>query len=354
MIIPLIMAGGIGSRFWPLSSKENPKQFLNLIDDDRNMIQLTLDRITNIVDYNQIFVATGKEYAADVKKYLPEIPSENISIEPMRRNTAACIGLASLYIEKKYPEAVMTILPADHVITNNQEFIETLNRAAEIAKAGPNMVTIGIEPSKPETGYGYINYSQQKLKSGFKVNEFTEKPDYKKAVQFLKSGNYLWNSGIFIWKVKTIRNMFKKYMPELDKTLERIKEVLGSPEANNLIKNEFKNLDSISIDYGILEKADNIYVVPGSFGWDDVGSWSSLDNLNQKDINGNIIKGNHIGVKSKDSIIYAQDKMIATVGIKDLIVVESDQAILVCNKNNDQDVKELRKIMADKELNKLL
>lgn len=255
----------------------------------------------------------------------------------MRRNIAACIGL--LYIEENIRGLVMTILPADHVIINNQEFIETLKKAAVIAKVGSNLVTIGIEASKPETGYGYINYSQQKLKSGFKINKFTEKPDYKRAVQVLKSGNYLWNSGIFIWKVKTIREKFKKYMPELDQALERIKKVLGSPEADKVIKNEFKKLDSISIDYGILERADNIYVVPGNFGWDDVGSWSLLDNLNKKDSNGNIIKGNHIGVKSKDSIIYAQDKMIATVGIKDLIVVESDQAVLVCNKDNDQDVK---------------
>jgi len=272
----------------------------------------------------------------------------------MRRNTAACIGLASLYIEEKYPEAVITILPADHVIINNQVFIETLKKAAEIAEAGPNLVTIGIEASKPETGYGYIKYSQQKLKRVFKVNKFTEKPNYKRAVQFLKSGNYLWNSGIFIWKVKTIREMFKKYMPELDQALESIKKVIGTAKETEVIEKEFKNLESISIDYGILEKADNIYVVPGSFGWDDVGSWSSLDNLNQKDSNGNIIKGNHIGIKSKDSIIYAQNKMIATVGIKDLIVVESDQVVLVCNKYNDQDVKELRKILAEKELNKLL
>jgi len=354
MITPLIMAGGIGSRFWPLSSNKKPKQFLNLIDDQRNMIQLTVDRIKEIADSEEIFIATSENYKEDVEKYLPEIPSENISIEPMRRNTAACIGLAALHIEEKYPEAIMLILPSDHLISNNDEFINTIQSAAEIAEAGDNLVTIGIEPTRPETGYGYINYNQNQFKKAYEVNKFTEKPDLKKAVEFIKSGNYLWNSGMFVWKVKTIRKMFKKYMPELDQALENIKDVIGTAEEKEVIYQEFKKLDSISIDYGIMEKADNIYVVPGSFGWDDIGSWSSLAKIKETDEAGNVVKGRHLTVKTNNSIIQAKDKLIAAVGMEDVIIVESEDAILVCNKDNDQDVKELRNLIAEKGMDHLL
>ena len=354
MITPLIMAGGIGSRFWPLSSNKKPKQFLNLIDDQRNMIQLTVDRIKEIADSEEIFIATSENYKNDVEKYLPEIPSENISIEPMRRNTAACIGLAVLHIEEKYPEATMLILPSDHLILDNGEFINAIKSAAEIAETGDNLVTIGIEPTRPETGYGYINYNQNQFKKAYEVNKFTEKPDLKKAVKFIKSGNYLWNSGMFVWKVKTIRKMFKKYMPKLDQALEKIKEVIGTAEEKEVTYQEFKKLESISIDYGVMEKADNICVVPGSFGWDDIGSWSSLADIKEKDEAGNVVKGRNLTVKTNNSIIQAKDKLIAAVGMEDVIIVESEDVILVCNKDNDQDVKELRNLIAKKGLDYLL
>jgi mannose-1-phosphate guanylyltransferase len=354
MITPLIMAGGIGSRFWPLSSNKKPKQFLNLIDDQRNMIQLTVDRIKEIADSEEIFIATSENYKNDVEKYLPEIPSENISIEPMRRNTAACIGLAALHIEEKHPEATMLILPSDHLISNNEEFINTIRSAAEIAEAGDNLVTIGIEPTRPETGYGYINYNQNQFKEAYEVNKFTEKPDLKKAIEFIKSGNYLWNSGMFVWKVKTIRKMFKKYMTELDQALENINEVIGTAEEKEITYQEFKKLESISIDYGVMEKDDNIYVVPGSFGWDDIGSWSSLADIKEKDEAGNVTKGSYLTIKTNNSIIQAKDKLIAAVGMEDVIIVESEDAILVCNKDNDQDVKELRNLIAEKGMDHLL
>ncbi|MFW6030395.1 MAG: mannose-1-phosphate guanylyltransferase [Halanaerobiales bacterium] len=354
MITPLIIAGGIGSRFWPLSSNERPKQFLNLIDDDRNMIQLTVDRIKKIAEYEEIFIATSENYKKDVEKYLPEIPSENISIEPMRRNTAACIGLAALHIEKKYPEAIMVILPSDHLILDNDEFIKTIHTAVKIAETGGNLVTIGIEPTNPETGYGYINYNQNRYKAGFEVNKFTEKPAPKKAVEFIKSGNYLWNSGMFVWKVRTILKMFNKHMPELDQALENIREVIGTEEEKQVTYQEFEKLESISIDYGIMEKADNIYVVPGNFGWDDIGSWSSLEDVKDQDEDGNVVKGKHLSLKTNNSIIQAKDKLIATVGMDNVIIVESNNAILVCNKDNDQDVKELRNLIAEKGLDYLL
>jgi mannose-1-phosphate guanylyltransferase len=275
-------------------------------------------------------------------------------MEPVRRNTAACIGLAALHIEKKYPEATMLILPSDHLILNNKEFIKAIQSAAKIAEEGDNLVTIGVEPTRPETGYGYINYSQNKFRNAYEVNKFTEKPDFKRAVKFVKSGNYLWNSGIFVWKVKTIRKMFRKYMPELDRTLENIKEVIGTSKEKEITYQLFNKLESISIDYGIMEKADNIYVVPGSFGWDDIGSWSSLLDIKEKDKAGNVAKGRYLTVKTNNSIIHSNDKLIAAVGMEDVIIVESEEAILVCNKNNDQDVKKLRNLIAEKGMEQLL
>ncbi|MBM7622992.1 mannose-1-phosphate guanylyltransferase [Sporohalobacter salinus] len=346
MITPLIMAGGIGSRFWPLSRKDTPKQFLKLVDQDQSMIQATVDRISDLTSRENIFVATNQNYLADIKEHLPEIPENNITVEPMGKNTAACIGLASLYIERKDPQAVMVVLPSDHLIEDQSSYLEILNTAVEVANRGDNLVTIGIEPTNPETGYGYIAYDQDeteiKIDNAFAVEEFTEKPDYKTAESFLKQGNYLWNSGMFVWRVDTIRKMFKKYMPKLHKGLERMKEAIGTYKEEEVLIEEFKKLDSISIDYGIMEEADNIYVIPGNFGWDDVGSWSSLERFKEVDLDGNLVEGNHVGVETKNSIIHGNGKLITTVGLENVIIVETDDAIMVCDKDKAQDVKELR------------
>ncbi|SKA03724.1 mannose-1-phosphate guanylyltransferase [Selenihalanaerobacter shriftii] len=351
MITPLIMAGGIGSRFWPLSRKHQPKQFLNLVDEDQSMIQATVSRISELASHEDIFIATNQDYATDIQMQLSEIPKDNITIEPMGKNTAACIGLAALYIERKDPEAVMVVLPSDHLIKNQERYLEIVEEAAEIAKMEDRLVTIGIKPNHPETGYGYIHYDQKDKLEGnediFAVKEFTEKPDRKTAKQFLDQGTYLWNSGMFVWQVSTIRKMFKKYMPKLHQALERMKEAIGTESEFEVLTKEFEKLDSISIDYGIMEKADDIYVIPGDFGWDDVGSWPALERVREADKAGNVVKGNHIGLETKNSIIQGNGKLITTVGLEDVVIVDTEDAILICDKKKAQDIKKLRKQLAE-------
>ena len=358
MITPLIMAGGVGSRFWPLSRKDKPKQFLNLVDEDRSMIQSTVDRISKISSPENIFIATNDRYAKKIDKHLPEVPTENITVEPMRKNTAACIGLASLYIEKKDPEAVMVVLPSDHLIKYEDDFLEVISSAVEIAKRGDNLVTLGIRPNHPETGYGYIDYGNKYDEINdnkvFEVNAFTEKPDRATAKRFVNDGTYLWNSGIFVWKVSTIRKMFKKHMPKLHQSLEIMKEAIATPQEKETLTAEFKKLDSVSIDYGIMEKAENIYVIPGSFGWDDIGSWPALERVEKRDKHGNVIKGEHIGIDSENIIVHGNDKIVATVGLDDVVIVDTEDAILVCDKKRAQEVKEIRKLLNDKGLNSCL
>ena len=283
MITALIMAGGQGTRFWPLSRKDNPKQFLNLSDNQRTMLQDTVERIKPLVSPEQVFIATNKRYKKAIAEQLTEVPEENIIIEPYKRNTAPSIGLSSLYIEDKYPGSNMLVLPADHLIKDDQRFLDILNKAVMIAASDRNIVTLGIEPTHPETGYGYIHFDNlyQSIDNDdiYEVKEFTEKPELKTAKRFLKEGTYLWNSGMFVWQVETILEKIKKYMPDLYKSLAKIKSVLGSDLEEKVIKEEFKELASVSIDYGIMEKADNIYVIPGDFGWDDLGSWPALERI---------------------------------------------------------------------------
>ncbi|AGB42262.1 mannose-1-phosphate guanylyltransferase [Halobacteroides halobius DSM 5150] len=358
MITPLIMAGGVGSRFWPLSRKDRPKQFLNLVDEDRSMIQATVDRISKLTAHENIFIATNDRYAHKMKEQLPEIPMDNIAVEPMRKNTAACIGLASLYIERKDPEAVMMVLPSDHLIKDEANFLEVMESAVEVANRGDNLVTLGIRPNHPETGYGYIDYASKYDEIDgnevFEVNAFTEKPDKETAKKFVDDGTYLWNSGMFVWKVSTIRKMFKEHMPQLHKGLQKMKEALGTPKEREVVTEEFAKLDSISIDYGIMEKAENIYVIPGSFGWDDIGSWPALERVEKRDKNGNVIKGEHIGIDTENTIVHGNGKIVTTVGLDDVVIVDTEDAILVCDKKRAQEVKEIRNLLADNGLEKCL
>ena len=352
------MAGGVGSRFWPLSRTDKPKQFLNLVDEDRSMIQATVDRISKLTSKDKIFIATNDKYVDQMQEHLPEVPLENITVEPMRKNTAASIGLATLYMEKKDPESVMVVLPSDHLILDEKRFLDTIEAAVKVAKSGDDLVTLGIEPTHPETGYGYIDYQAKYCEIDdndiFEVNAFKEKPDKETAEKFLEDGTYLWNSGMFVWKVSTIRKMFKKYMPKLHQGLENMKKALGTEQEKEVLTKEFKKLDSVSIDYGIMEKAENIYVIPGSFGWDDIGSWPALERVDKKDKNGNIIKGRHIGIDTKNTIVHGNEKIVTTVGLDNIVIVDTEDAILVCDKNRAQDVKEIRNLLKNKGLDKCL
>lgn len=349
MITALIMAGGEGTRFWPLSRSNRPKQFLKLTDDQKTMLQSTVDRIKGLVPPEQIFIATNENYREAIEKQLPEVPEENIIIEPYKRDTAPSIGLASLYIERKYPGSTMIVLPADHLVKDKDRFLNILQKAVMTAAVGSNLVTIGIKPTHPETGYGYIHYGNllhtiDKDKV-YEVREFTEKPDLETAKSFLEAGTYLWNSGMFVWKVETIQEKIKKHMPDLYQAMERIRQAIGSDLEEKVIKKEFEELKGISIDYGIMEKASDIYVIPGDFGWDDLGSWPVLERVKRVDKDGNIVLGKHYGIDTKNSIIHSEDKVVTTIGIENVVIVSTEDAILICDKKRAQEVKKIREIL---------
>ncbi len=341
----VIMAGGKGERFWPKSRSNYPKQFLSLTDDGKTLIQLTVERLSSIVDIEDVFIVTNKDYVGLVKEQLKGLPPENIIAEPVARNTAPCIGLASVIVEKKYGDATMLVLPSDHLINQQQMYVSTLKTAVSVAQEGENLVTIGITPTYPETGYGYINYGEQKQGSNYSnvysVEKFVEKPNNEKAKEYLKSGNYIWNSGMFVWNASTIMKNFEKYLPETFKGLKNISNSYGESDYDEVLTSVFSNFKSESIDYAIMEKADNIYTIPGTFGWDDVGNWLAIERVNRTNEFGNFISGNVITVDTKSATIVGDKKLIATVGIENLIIVDTDDAILICGKEATQDVKKV-------------
>ncbi|KPU43679.1 alginate biosynthesis protein AlgA [Oxobacter pfennigii] len=343
MIYSVIMAGGKGERFWPKSRRKTPKQLLCLTNDGKTMIQNSIDRVSSLCSPENTYIVTNKDYAMPINHQLPQIPLGNIVVEPFGKNTAACIGLAAIHIMDKDKDGVMVVLPSDHIIKNNQEFLRILDSATTLAEEGENIVTIGITPSYPETGYGYINFGEKACeknnKSIYKVERFVEKPDIKKAEEYLESGKYLWNSGMFIWKVSTIMNNIHEYMPRLYEGLMRIKDSINTSTYNEVLYEEYSKFDSISIDYGIMERAAKIFTIPGQFGWDDVGTWTALERVNKPDDKGNIYNGNIVSIDTKDCIIDGTQKLIATVGVENLVIVDTDDAILVCSKDRCQDIK---------------
>ena len=345
MISVVIMAGGKGERFWPKSRMNMPKQFLSLTDDGKSMIQHTVERLKGLVDIQNMYIVTNEIYKDLVLEHIPDIPKENIIIEPVTKNTAPCIGLAAIHIAKKNPDSKMIILPSDHLIKFNEIFIDTLKIALDVVEKGDNLATIGITPNYPETGYGYINFTKgESFKDSaniYEVLRFVEKPNLEKAKEYLTSGEYLWNSGIFVWKASTILKNFKEYLPEIYEGLQKIGESINTGKYEEVLKKEFPNLPSESIDYGIMEKAKNIYVIPGNFGWDDVGSWLSLERINKTNQDGNVITGNVISIKTKNTIIQGSDKLIATIGLEDIVIVDTDDVTLICHKDNTQEVKEI-------------
>ena len=342
-VVAVIMAGGKGERFWPRSRRNMPKQFLSLTDDGKTMIQHTVERIRPLVDIEDVFIVTNKDYEDLVKDQLTGLPQENILLEPTARNTAPCVGLAATYIRKKYEDAIMLVLPSDHLIKFNGIFINTLKDAIQAAHEGQNMVTIGITPNYPETGYGYINFGEEKegANNVYKVERFVEKPNLQVAKEYLDSGKYLWNSGMFVWKASTILNQFENYLPEMYQGLLRIEESIGTSQEEEVLSKEFNDFKSESIDYGIMEKANAIYTIPGGFGWDDVGSWLALERFNRSNEDGNVVSGNVISIDTKNAIVQGSDKLIATIGVENLIIVDTEDAMLICAKDSTQDVKKV-------------
>ena len=338
----LIMAGGRGERFWPKSRVNLPKQFLSLTGDGKTMIQLTVERILPLVDIQDVYIATNRKYKALVREQLPELPEENILCEPVGRNTAPCIGLGAVHIAKKYDDSVMFVLPSDHLITHPQIFRRTLTDAAEVAEAGDNLVTIGITPVYPETGYGYIQFCpEETLGRAYAVERFVEKPDLETARKYVASQQYLWNSGMFIWRVSTILKNLEEFMPDTCAGLTRISAAIGTEEQDAVLEKEFQAFKSESIDYGIMEKAHGIYILAGSFGWDDVGSWLAIERFRAQNEFKNVVEGNVITVDTKNTIIQGGKRLIAAVGVEDLVIVDTDDALLVCDKNSTGDIKKV-------------
>ena len=338
----LIMAGGKGERFWPRSRVNLPKQFLSLTDDGKTMIQLTVERISPLVDIKDVYIATNANYKELVKQQLPGLPEENILCEPIGRNTAPCIGLGAVHVASKYDDAVMIVLPSDHLIKHNDIFKDTFVNACDIAEKGENLVTVGITPNYPETGYGYIKYNKDnKEGESFSVEKFVEKPDLDTAKAYLADGSYLWNSGMVVWKVSTILSCFKKYMTSTYEGLLKIKESVGTADYQNTLEKEFPNLESQSVDYGIMEKASDIYTLAGNFGWDDVGSWLAVGRIKENDSEGNVVNGNVVTVNTQNCVIEGADKLIATVGLRDMIVVDTKDATLISTKENAGEIKKV-------------
>ena len=335
----VIMAGGIGARFWPRSKKKSPKQLLKIVGDN-TMIQETVRRINGLIPKENILIVTNETQKPGIIEQLPEIPIENIIIEPFGRNTAACIGLAAIVIQKRSPDAVTFVMPADHIIKDDESFLNTLKTASQFSIENQALVTIGIQPTRPETGYGYIQIDEDSGKNSvYKVLTFAEKPNYATAVNFIKSGDFFWNSGMFIWKIDTILNEFKQLMPDLYEGLIKISEQLGSPDFSNKLNEIYGHLKSISIDYGIMEKSDKVFLVKGQFSWSDVGSWEAVYELSEKDGDGNVKVGTVYTDMALDSYIYSPDKLTAVIGLDNVIVINCNDALLICKRDKAQDVK---------------
>lgn len=392
MLCGLIMAGGKGERFWPLSTDEKPKQFLKLLGE-KTMIQMTVERLIPLIPLERIFVVTAKRYVNVLEKQLPNLPKDNIIVEPVGRNTAPCIALSAFYIEKKYNNASIVVVPSDHLVVESRKFRDTIEFGYEHIKNDENgIITIGIEPDRPETGYGYIRFNAQctmhnaqlgmhnsqlgvhnsQFTDGnsqftvhdlqctsdsevaasneesdnslciYKVERFVEKPDIDKAREYISRGNFLWNCGMFIWKCGTVIELTKRY---LNNTYNILNDIFKAEESefNRVLEKRYPEVDNISVDYGIMEKADNIYVIPSNFGWDDIGTWYAVERYREKDEDNNVCIGNIKSLKSSNNIVYSKDKPIVVVGMEDVFVVESDDIIFVGKKKDIDKIKEIKK-----------
>lgn len=344
MLNVLIMAGGKGTRFWPMSTGDRPKQFLDLIDD-KTMIQATVERLKPLVSLDHIFICTGSQYVSLVREQLPELPEKNIIIEPVGRNTAPCILLSSLYISQIYKDSHIVVLPSDHKINNKKEFLNVLASADTFLNTeSHSIITIGITPDRPEIGYGYINYDETietvNEHTIRKVNQFVEKPNIDKAREYLNDGYYLWNAGMFMFDAEFMIGEFKKYYSsfELLSSLPSIKDTSYYKE----LEKKYKECEAISVDYAIMEKSKDIYVIPADFGWDDIGSWKALERYIPEDEHGNILKGNVRIFESKDNIIYGNDKEIILLDIDDIFCIDTGERIVIGKRDSLSKVHELR------------
>lgn len=335
------MAGGGGTRFWPMSTKAEPKQFLNLSGKDI-LVNETIDRQRAFIDKKDIFVVTNQSQAELMARRTGgRICGDHVLAEPAARNTAACIGYAAMEIIRKYEDGVMCIFAADHHIRDEEEYTRVLQKAVRTVKETDALVTIGIRPTFPSTGYGYIKNSAAEGMDCHKVEEFVEKPDPETALAYVKAGCYAWNSGMFVWKASTILRYFKELLPDVYACLDKIGKAMGTEREREVIQAVYPTIPKISVDYGIMERAKGVLMLEGDFGWSDVGSWDTLDTVRGRDGDGNIVTGETLLVDAKNCVVYGRDKLIAAVGVEDMVIVEGKNAILVCPVNQAQRVKEV-------------
>jgi mannose-1-phosphate guanylyltransferase len=352
-----IMAGGIGSRFWPKSRVDYPKQFIDILNTGKSLIQWTHERFAAFIPEQNIFIVTSEEYTHIVKEQLPQIADNNIVSEPSRKNTAPCVAYISFKIEQQNPDAILIVAPADHLILDNAGFQAICEHAIKFLNNKDALVTLGIKPTYPNTGYGYIQHKSESVEDNvYGVKTFTEKPNTELAKTFIESGDFLWNAGIFIWKLNTILHAFEKYQPEMHELFSAEKEKLNTAEEKRAIEQIYPLCTSVSIDYAIMEKADNVYVIPSSFGWSDLGTWASAyDNL-EKDYLGNAVAGENVIVidATKCMVSAPHDKLLVLQGLDDFIVVDTKDVLLICKQDKEQEIKEyvaeVKRNMGDKYL----
>ena len=341
-----IMAGGAGTRFWPASRQLNPKQLLKLTGD-RSMLQSTVDRLAGFCNPDKLLVLTNKTLVGPIAEQLPQLPSDSIIGEPAKRDTAACIGLSAALIATKDPDAIMIVMPSDHVITPDDLFQKSLRSAARLVDEDPTrIITFGIKPGYPAEVFGYIERSDNVIEGAefpsFAVKNFREKPDVKTAEEFLAAGTFYWNAGIFVWKVKTILNALKQFEPELFSHIQKISAAIGTDDYEQVLEEEFCAIDGPSIDYAVMERYDNVCVIEAPFGWDDLGNWTALPSIRGKDDDGNTVDAKHLNIGSKDCIVYSEtDHLIVTVGMEECIVVNTGDATLVANRKDESAIKQI-------------
>jgi mannose-1-phosphate guanylyltransferase len=343
----VIMAGGVGARFWPMSKTSRPKQFIDILGVGKTLIQLTFERFTQICPAENIFVVTNDIYKDLVLEQLPALSEHRVLCEPARRNTAPCVAYANYKIKELNPEALVVVAPSDHIILKEEEFVRNIQTALKAAKENDWLLTLGIQPSRPDTGYGYIQFTDDQVYPEnpmlHKVKTFTEKPNLEIAESFLASGDFLWNSGIFIWSVKNIMFAFSTLLEEVDSLFAAGVGKYNTPDETAFIRTTYAVCKNISIDYGIMEKASNVYVLAVDFGWSDLGTWGSLYTIRDKDVNQNAVVGNQVMLyDTKDCIVnMPKDKLVVLQGLRDYIVVEEDNTLLICRKEDEQQIRQI-------------
>lgn len=344
----VIMAGGIGSRFWPMSTDECPKQFIDVLGVGRSLLQLTMDRFSGVVDAENIWVVTNGRYVDMVKEQLPCIPSNHVLCEPCRRNTAPCIAYVSWRIKSQDPKANIVVTPSDHVVTNVEEFRRVIKHCLNFTEDNDAIVTLGMKPTRPETGYGYIqadlSQSSVRNKEIFRVDSFKEKPDLSRAKEYIKDKSYFWNAGIFIWNVTTIVNAFRIFQPTLSKIFEGMQDVFGTDKEQEIIDKRYPECQNISVDYAIMEKVEEIFVCPSDFGWSDLGTWGALLMQTKRDLYGNSVIGENVQLyETKNCIVHTlQNKKVVIQGLDGYIVAEQDGKLLICKLSEEQRIKDFK------------